>query len=117
MLARRTNVAVVAALTVLGTGLVVLLVARSLEDHFSDHTVCFAFVDSASSADELEAAANKQGFSVSADNRPGFHLTFDSPATGEDAESFRHAFKGLVDREHGRLGHPGDGCLTKPFGD
>lgn len=86
-------------------------------DTFGDHTTCYARVETEAAADRLEAAADEHGFSVETADRPGFHLTFESSDTGEDADAFRDSFKAAVEREGGRLGHPGDGCTVKSLGD
>lgn len=74
-------------------------------------------LETEAAADRLETAADEQGFSTEANDRPGYHLTFKSPGTGDDAEAFRDSFKALVERDGGRLEHPGDGCTVKSLGD
>jgi hypothetical protein len=109
---------------VLLAAVVVVLEACSL----TEHTSCFAHFESRPAAERAAAAGAALGFDPDVEpsgprerdrNSPGarqISVTFRHDKTGDEAARLEAAFREIVKRENGGLGHPG-GCLEKSLGD
>jgi len=87
----------------------------------SEFTECYALFDSEQQAEatagDLRRAAPGLGVGLDNDRRPSeVATTFDTDATGTDAQPLVDAFARAVRANGGELGHPGTGCLERgPF--
>lgn len=105
----------------LGIGVVVVVgVIVSLGVAFAiyantEYTTCYGIFESRSAAESAAETAREAGFDAYVDHRASESaVQFQSGETGDDAREPRRTFREIVSREHGRLGHPGNGCLEMP---
>ncbi len=104
----------------IGALLVVALVV-SLGIAFSawvdrEYTECYGIFPSADAAGRAEHAAGEAGLVTRDLEREGaaVAVVFEFDDTGDDARHARRTFRMIVERNGGRLDHPGDGCLELP---
>lgn len=85
----------------------------------TDRTDCFASFNTQTAADRASELGEEAGFDVDIDHRRPtfFALTFETGETGDDAAELRQAFRRIVAEQDGDFGHPGGGCLEKPYFD
>jgi len=101
--------------------LIVLALVVTLGIAFSvwanrEYTECYGIFPSAQAAGRAETAAGSAGLGTRGLDREGAEVavTFEFDETGDDGRQARQTFREIVEREGGRLGHPGDGCLELP---
>ena len=86
-------------------------------------TDCFSIWETKASARAAARRAEERGFDRADVGRgsdrhgPVPAVTFSTGKTGKAAAEIRERFVPFVRRLGGRVGHPGDGCLEKPFFD
>jgi hypothetical protein len=81
-----------------------------------EYTECYGIFPSADAAGRAEHAAGEAGLGTRDLRREGAEaaVTFEFEETGDDGRQARKTFREIVEREGGRLGHPGNGCLELP---
>ena len=106
----------------LGIGaLIVVALVVSLGIAFSvwanrEYTECYGIFPSADAAGKAQKAAAEAGLGIRHLDREDAEaaVIFEFDETGDDGRQARQTFREIVDREGGRLGHPGNGCLELP---
>lgn len=80
----------------------------------SEFTECYGIFRSREAAEQAADAARDVGLGTYVDHRSSESaVTFDTGETGSDASEHREAFREIVRREGGTLGHPGGGCVER----
>ena len=105
-----------------GVGSVIGLVAIAVAVYLyagTEYTTCYGVFKSKAAAEQAAEAGDDAGFDTATerleDGEVGIYwaVDFDSGETGDDARELRRAFRDIVRRERGKLGHSGSGCLEK----
>jgi hypothetical protein len=109
------NVMKMVGAAVLGIVVVVaILVLLLFVQLNSKSTACFGIFSSGDAAGRAAAAGRDAGFDTEHEPRGSqSSVTFTTGESGDDADELRRAFAGIVERQRGTLGHPGDGCLER----
>jgi hypothetical protein len=86
----------------------------------SEFTECYGAFRTREAAERAADAARDAGLGASVDHHPAegplpaeWAVTFDSGETGADAATDREAFREIVSRGRGKLGHPDGGCTER----
>ena len=110
---RRIGIAIVVLVALVAAGAAGLMAWGS-----SESTWCYARFDSQAEAEaalrSLRDAAPDAGVDMDTERRgKRISATFESGATGGDAQAFRRAFRPAIREQGATVGHPGDGCLER----
>lgn len=80
----------------------------------SQFTACYAVFNSRAAAERAADAGRDAGLDPYVEHRASDSaVTFSTGETGEDARKARQAYREIVRRARGRLGHPDGGCLER----
>lgn len=101
--------------------IVVVLVIGGLGYHWltNEFTECYGVFKTREAAERAATAGRHAGLgaSVHATGHPDrpdeSAVAFDTGETGADAAEYLEAFREIIRREQGVLGHPGDGCVER----
>ena len=93
---------------------VAVVAALVLYANTAEYTECYGVFKSREAAEQAADAARDVDLGTYVDHRENESVvTFETGETGADAGENRRAFRQIIDRESGKLGHPGNGCVER----